>query len=114
MSESDGQASQANLINSKLVDQAVSSKIEQLKKQCEQEEKNIQSIKQQSEKIVQNVGKDASAGAGKGNYQWQETDQSDKKGQFSFFHLIIVAILCLILGSYLAGGLGQAAPQKEL
>jgi len=44
VSESDGQTSQANLINSKLVDQAVSSKIEQLKKQCEQEEKAIKQV----------------------------------------------------------------------
>ena len=54
------------------------------------------------------------AGAGRANYNWQDTDQSDKKGKFKFFHMIIVAIFCMILGSYLAQGLVHMGPEKEL
>ena len=39
------------------------------------------------------------------NSQWQDSNQPEKKGPIKIFHLIIVAILMMLLGAFLARGI---------
>ena len=53
-------------------------------------------------KVGSSGGSSASTSA---NSQWQDSNQAEKKGPIKILHLIIVAILMMILGAYLARGI---------
>lgn len=99
------------------VDDSLKTRLEQCKRLAKTEQEHIDTLQAQIKKIAAVVGESSKAGSAASGSQsggWAESEadsKASKGAQFKFVHLIIVSILFLLLGSYLAKSSSGPVPQ---